>query len=438
MAKKIIILMVLVFGVLLAACSGSSEPDQLPPDVQTALPPLSNAPDAALQAQAVQPGREAQIESVEVVILESFPVQVQVLIRGSLPNACTLLDQINQANNGASFDIAVSTVRQTDVMCAEQRQPFDQTAALDVVGLPAGTYTVNVSSANTVSSTFALALDNKPVQPPPSPELVGGTISGVVWQDDCATQADGAPGPGCMADAGGAYQPDGAFDAAEQRLAGIEVQLNSGECAAGGPGIGSAVTDASGTYLFTGLQAGSYCVAINPALMQNSTLLQAGAFTYPDDGQGRASVTLPENGYQTADFGWSFEAGRPQPLPNSAPAAACENAAEFVADVTIPDNTAVAPGEAFVKTWRVQNSGSCTWGPEYRLIFSGGEQMGAAANVPLPQLVEPGGEVEVSVNFTAPQESGSYQSDWLLQSPDGVTFGSRGDYPLYVLVAVSN
>jgi hypothetical protein len=45
----------------------------------------------------------------------------------------------------------------------------------------------------------------------------------------------------------------------------------------------------------------------------------------------------------------------------------------FIADVTIEDNTVLSPNQAFRKTWRIQNSGSCTWSPGYRLIFDSGD-----------------------------------------------------------------
>jgi hypothetical protein len=35
--------------------------------------------------------------------------------------------------------------------------------------------------------------------------------------------------------------------------------------------------------------------------------------------------------------------------------------ADYVADITIPDGTNLAPGETFVKTWRIVNSGTSTW-----------------------------------------------------------------------------
>src|SRR5512147_319374 len=49
--------------------------------------------------------------------------------------------------------------------------------------------------------------------------------------------------------------------------------------------------------------------------------------------------------------------------PTNAPD--CTNSAAFVTDVTIPDNTNVAGGTTFTKTWRVSNTGTCVWGADY-------------------------------------------------------------------------
>ncbi len=95
---------------------------------------------------------------------------------------------------------------------------------------------------------------------------------------------------------------------------------------------------------------------------------------------------------------------------------------EFVADVNIPDNTNMAPGQDFLKTWRVKNTGSCPWGAGYELVYAGyAEDMDGQAQ-PLTQVVQPGQEVEISVQFTAPSEIGEYLSAWQMQNPAGVTF----------------
>ncbi len=112
----------------------------------------------------------------------------------------------------------------------------------------------------------------------------------------------------------------------------------------------------------------------------------------------------------------------PIPLTGPTAVASCDQA-RFIGDVTYPDNSPVAPGETFVKTWRLENGGSCTWTEEYALVFSGGELMGAPPQVPLPRAVAPGERIDISVTFTAPQAVGSYRSDWLFYNASRQLFG---------------
>ncbi len=123
----------------------------------------------------------------------------------------------------------------------------------------------------------------------------------------------------------------------------------------------------------------------------------------------------------------------PSPTQTETP---CHQAA-FVADVTIPDGTLMMPGERFVKTWRLRNTGSCAWTPDYSLVFDHGVLMGGPREVPLDETVRPGETVEVSVELFAPQEAGVYQGFWRLRSPSGGTFGvgPAGD-PFWVSIVV--
>lgn len=90
-------------------------------------------------------------------------------------------------------------------------------------------------------------------------------------------------------------------------------------------------------------------------------------------------------------------------------------------DVTILDGTAMTPGQEFVKTWKIKNTGICAWGDGYGLVYTYGDKM---SGVPVPiGLVEVGQEVEVSVNFKAPDQIGEYTSAWQMANAKGVTFG---------------
>jgi hypothetical protein len=95
---------------------------------------------------------------------------------------------------------------------------------------------------------------------------------------------------------------------------------------------------------------------------------------------------------------------------------------EFVADVNIPDDTNMSPGQDFLKTWRVKNTGSCPWGEGYELVYADYANDMDGQPQPLTEVVQPGQEVEISVQFTAPSEIGNYLSAWQMENPAGVTF----------------
>jgi hypothetical protein len=100
----------------------------------------------------------------------------------------------------------------------------------------------------------------------------------------------------------------------------------------------------------------------------------------------------------------------------------CEDAA-FVSDVTIPDGTQMAVNQHFTKTWRVQNTGTCTWITGFYLAFSYGEPMGGQTKVPLASAVAVGQTVDISVSLTVPDKTGKLTGAWAIFDDKGVNFG---------------
>lgn len=127
----------------------------------------------------------------------------------------------------------------------------------------------------------------------------------------------------------------------------------------------------------------------------------------------------------------------PTITPTLPPASACDKV-QFVQDVTIPDGTSMPPGQAFTKTWRISNAGTCTWTQSYSLAFVSGDQMGGVSSIPLPATVAPGEIVDLSVNLTAPMSAGNYAGYWMLRNASGGFFGigSAGEVPLSVKISV--
>lgn len=112
----------------------------------------------------------------------------------------------------------------------------------------------------------------------------------------------------------------------------------------------------------------------------------------------------------------------PTETPSGPGPGGCSLAAQFISDVTIPDNTVLAPGAAFVKTWRVKNNGTCNWEAGYQLVFAEGNQMGGPAGVDVNDTL-PGATVDISVNLTAPVTPGTHTGKWRLRASNGAIFG---------------
>ena len=101
----------------------------------------------------------------------------------------------------------------------------------------------------------------------------------------------------------------------------------------------------------------------------------------------------------------------------------CDDA-DFVTDVTIPDGTVLDPNESFTKTWRLKNSGTCSWTPSYAVVFNNGDSMSGPATQALVGNVNPGQTMDISVNLKAPGSSGDYTGYWKLRNAAGVTFAT--------------
>jgi len=124
--------------------------------------------------------------------------------------------------------------------------------------------------------------------------------------------------------------------------------------------------------------------------------------------------------------------------PLASPTTVACDQAEFVSDVTIPDGTQIGPGSSFTKTWRLKNTGSCTWTTSYRVVFDSGNALGAPASFNLPTSVPPSGIVDLTVNMKAPDAPKDYESFWKLQNAAGITFGlgRNADKAFWVKISV--
>lgn len=115
------------------------------------------------------------------------------------------------------------------------------------------------------------------------------------------------------------------------------------------------------------------------------------------------------------------------------------NVAQFMTDVTIPDGTILTPGTAFTKKWRLKNIGSCAWNG-FSMAFDSGDAMGGPASKPVA-AVNPGQEVDLEINLTAPATVGNYRGYWRLVTNGNVLVPVVNGYQgksFYVDIKVQN
>jgi len=248
-----------------------------------------------------QVSRQVQVQSVEIQILQTSPIQVNAIVHGNFTESCATLGEHQVQFETNTFKITLFAVSPSDRGCAQAITPFETIIRLETSNLPAGTYTV---ITNGVSAVFML---------PPSGTTPTNTI------------------------------------------------------------VPSAVP----------------------------------------------TVFAPTS-------------------------QACIDAAKFVADVTIPDNTVIASNTPFTKTWRMKNIGSCTWDSSYLVHYISGTTMSQQPGywiVQQGQAVAPGQTVDISVGMTSPVKNGNYDSYWGLKKENGqlmpIQGGANGN-SFYVKIKVED
>jgi hypothetical protein len=148
----------------------------------------------------------------------------------------------------------------------------------------------------------------------------------------------------------------------------------------------------------------------------------------PDDLPPREETLGPIAGMTPSPSSTERSISTETPLPFGS----CTNGLTFMGDLTYPDRTKVLPGQPLEKRWKVRNSGSCDWGPEYRYRWTGGTRLADRDEFALYPAAA-GSEAEIVVAMIAPAAPGEYTSDWRAFSPLGVPFGDA----LYIDIIVA-
>jgi len=136
---------------LLSACAPATSPDTgisstpIPTDkLPMNLP--ANTPPAylPLNGEANLDKGNVYIDSTEILILESYPVQIMLSLQGNLPTPCHQLRvDIQEPDEQNRIFVVVYSVSHPDLICVQVLEPIDTSIPLG--SFPAGHYTVWVN-----------------------------------------------------------------------------------------------------------------------------------------------------------------------------------------------------------------------------------------------------------------------------------------------------
>jgi hypothetical protein len=265
-----------------------------------------------------------------------------------------------------------------------------------------------------------------PFDPTATPDPAPGSISGVVWNDECLNGGESSS-PGCVRSAGdNAFVGDGKLDEGESGIGAAQVLIGAGICPS--EGLAQTRTREDGSFTFPNLDPGEYCITVkDPEEAQ-------GYWTYPllDKTSKVSWMTITVKSGQVVsnvNFGWDFiDQLPPTPIdPTATPEPACSDQAQFIGDVSIPDGTRLDPGDSFTKTWRFRNSGTCTWTKDYAIVHVSGNSLLGPSAMTLPAEVEPGEVIDISLSLKAPSTDGSYTGWWKFRNDANQLFGIGDD-----------
>ena len=84
------------------------------------------------------------LESTDILVLESFPVQIVLHLTGQLPSPChNLRAQMSEPDEQGRIQVEVYSLVDPAVMCAQVIKDFD--TRINLGSFPSGTYTLWVN-----------------------------------------------------------------------------------------------------------------------------------------------------------------------------------------------------------------------------------------------------------------------------------------------------
>ncbi|MBW8012245.1 MAG: hypothetical protein FVQ83_13580 [Chloroflexi bacterium] len=124
--------LIMLVTLLVSACSSAGDGAE-----QTNEP---NVPDGEGGGFGVS---NVIINSTEILIMESYPIQVALIVSGELPTPCHVLQTIiNDPDEQNRILIEVLGVIDDETVCTQVMEPFEERIGIPMQGSPDGVYEI--------------------------------------------------------------------------------------------------------------------------------------------------------------------------------------------------------------------------------------------------------------------------------------------------------
>ena len=100
-----------------------------------------------------EPSSGVYVDEVQSLLEKSLPARLKVVIRGSLADGCTRLQDPTVSRQRRTFHIALTATRDRGKHCTQALVPFELAVPVSITGLASGTYTVEAGGK---TDTFTL------------------------------------------------------------------------------------------------------------------------------------------------------------------------------------------------------------------------------------------------------------------------------------------
>ena len=131
---------ILVAGLAIAGCAQILEPTPLPEA------PVSSEDEAAAPAAGEPQGERGPVyvETSELLLLESFPVQARLQVTGALPTPCHALKwEVHGPDPDGRIDVVLYSVADPNLACVQVLEAFE--AIIPLGEFESGSYTVSLN-----------------------------------------------------------------------------------------------------------------------------------------------------------------------------------------------------------------------------------------------------------------------------------------------------